>query len=121
MTLIVLADSPFADAEVVTDSWTKQSFSGIRALPQSLEPGFRQQALYDTVKRGITYLSWISVRTQHESGSLQRFCTNPQQVTKSMRRAPDITHRDSNVYSPAGGLSLDDCRQAGAAAARSAR
>ena len=50
--LSVLADSPFADVEVVADSWTKQSFSGIRTLPHSLEPGFRQQALYDTVKRG---------------------------------------------------------------------
>ena len=49
----VLADSPFADVEIVADSWTKQSFSGIRALPQSLEPGFRQQALYDSVMRGM--------------------------------------------------------------------
>lgn len=49
----VFADSPFADVEFVADSWNKQSFSGIRALPQSLEPGFRQQALYDTVMRGM--------------------------------------------------------------------
>ena len=46
-------DSPFADLEAVADSWSKRSFSGIRALPEILEPGFRQQALYETVVKGM--------------------------------------------------------------------
>ena len=46
------ADSPYAELEAVTDSWTKQSFTGIRALPEALEHGFRQKALYETVMRG---------------------------------------------------------------------
>ncbi|DBB12886.1 TPA: hypothetical protein ACH3X3_005647 [Trebouxia sp. C0006] len=45
-------DSAYADLEVVADSWSKRSFSGIRALPQVLEHGFRQQSLCDTVSRG---------------------------------------------------------------------
>lgn len=47
------ADSPYAELEAVLDSWTKQSFTGIRALPEALEHGFRQKALYETVMRGV--------------------------------------------------------------------
>ena len=47
------ADSPFAELEQISDSWTKQSFTGIRALPENLEHGFRQRALYETVMRGM--------------------------------------------------------------------
>ena len=50
---VLHADSPFAELETVSDSWTKQSFTGIRALPENLEHGFRQRALYEIVMRGM--------------------------------------------------------------------
>ena len=53
--IFCFVDSPFADLEAVADSWSKRSFSGIRALPETLEPGFRQQALYETVERGMLH------------------------------------------------------------------
>ncbi len=47
------ADCPYGDLESVADSWSKRSFSGIRALPEGLEHGFRQQSLCETVLRGV--------------------------------------------------------------------
>ena len=46
------ADSPYADLELVADSWSKCSFTGVRALPEVLEHGFRQRSLCETVLRG---------------------------------------------------------------------
>lgn len=54
MQAVLHADSPYAEVEAVSDSWTKQSFTGIRALPEGLEHGFRQRALYETVMRGVS-------------------------------------------------------------------
>jgi len=55
------ADSAYADLEVVADSWSKRSFSGIRALPEVLEHGFRQQSLCETVSKGksAVYRLWL--------------------------------------------------------------
>lgn len=50
----MLADSPYSDLEIVAESWSKQSFTGIRALPEVLMHGFRQQALCETVLRGMS-------------------------------------------------------------------
>lgn len=53
MQAVLPADSPYAEIEAVSDGWTKQSFTGIRALPESLDHGFRQRALYQIVMQGI--------------------------------------------------------------------
>ena len=71
---VLPADSAYADLEVVADSWSKHSFLGIRALPEVLEHGFRQQSLCETVSRGTIavtdvgyYRSWLHSHTRFDS------------------------------------------------------
>lgn len=74
---VLPADSAYADLEVVADSWSKHSFLGIRALPEVLEHGFRQQSLCETVSRGTIAVtdvgyyrscrSWLHSHTRFDS------------------------------------------------------